>query len=195
MPFIKKIIDKLIKKNISISVAESCTGGLIANTITKYSGVSKIFSYGIISYSNKAKSKYLSVSKSNLSKFGAVSKEVAEDMINGLFKNEKTKICISTTGIAGPNGGTKLKPVGLVYIGIKINKNNYIFKKIYKGQRLSIQRKTRDFIFRTISVTSSLTPFIDVNSCSTPSIWIAVTAVPLIEDNKIRLNELPNVKP
>ena len=151
MPFIKKIIDKLIKKNISIAVAESCTGGLIANTITKHSGVSKIFSYGIISYSNKAKFKYLSVSKTNLSKFGAVSKEVAEDMINGLFENEKTKICISTTGIAGPNGGTKLKPVGLVYIGIKINNKNYIFKKIYKGNRLDIQRRTRDFIFRKIN--------------------------------------------
>jgi len=151
MPFIKKIIDKLIKKNISISVAESCTGGLIANTITTHSGVSKIFSYGIIAYSNKAKFKYLSVSKINLYEFGAVSKEVAEDMINGLYKNEKSKICISTTGIAGPNGGTKLKPVGLVYIGIKINKNNYIFKKIYKGERLHIQRKTRDFIFRKIN--------------------------------------------
>jgi len=151
MPIIKKIIEKLIKKNISISVAESCTGGLIANNITKYSGVSKIFSYGIITYSNKAKSKYLSVSKTNLSKFGAVSKEVAEDMINGLYKNEKTQICISTTGIAGPNGGTKLKPIGLVYIGIKVNKNNYIFKKIYKGKRLDIQRKTRDFIFNKIN--------------------------------------------
>ncbi len=151
MPIIKKIIDKLIKKNLSISVAESCTGGLIANTITKYSGVSKIFSYGIVTYSNNAKSKYLSVSKTNLSKFGAVSKEVAEDMINGLYENERTKICISTTGIAGPNGGTKLKPVGLVYIGIKINNKNYIFKKIYKGNRLDIQRKTRDFIFRKIN--------------------------------------------
>jgi len=151
MPIIKKIIDKLIKKNISISVAESCTGGLISNTITKYSGVSKIFSYGIITYSNKAKSKYLSVSKTNLSNFGAVSKEVAEDMINGLYKNEKTHICISTTGIAGPNGGTKTKPVGLVYIGIKINKKNYIFKKIYKGKRSEIQRKARDFIFNKIN--------------------------------------------
>ena len=151
MPIIKQVIDKLIKKNISISVAESCTGGLIANTITRYSGVSKIFSYGIISYSNKAKSKYLSVSKTNLSKFGAVSKEVAEEMVNGLYKNEKTQIFISTTGISGPNCGTKLKPVGLVYIGIKINKNNYIFKKIYKGKRLDIQRKTRDFLFRKIN--------------------------------------------
>ena len=151
MSLTKKIIDKLINKNISISVAESCTGGLIANTITKHNGVSKIFSYGIVCYSNEAKSKYLSVSKTNLSKFGAVSEEVAEDMINGLYENEKTQICISTTGIAGPNGGTKLKPVGLVYIGIKINKNNYIFKKIYKGERLDIQRKTRDFIFRKIN--------------------------------------------
>ena len=151
MSFTKKIIDKLINKNISISVAESCTGGLIANTITKHNGVSKIFSYGIVSYSNEAKSKYLSVSKTNLSKFGAVSKEVAEDMINGLYKNERTQICISTTGIAGPNGGTKLKPVGLVYIGIKINNKNYIFKKIYKGNRLDIQRRTRDFIFRKIN--------------------------------------------
>ena len=151
MSITKKIINKLIKKNISISIAESCTGGLIANTITKYSGVSKIFSYGVITYSNKAKSAYLSVSKTNLSKFGAVSKEVAEDMINGLYRIEKTTICISTTGIAGPNGGTKLKPVGLVYIGIKVNKNNYIFKKIYKGKRLDIQKKTRDFIFRKIN--------------------------------------------
>ena len=151
MPFIKKIIDKLIKKKLSISVAESCTGGLIANTITKYSGVSKIFSYGIISYSNKTKSKYLYVSKANLTKFGAVSKEVAEDMINGLYKNEKTKICISTTGIAGPNGGTKLKPVGLVYIGIRVYKKNYIFEKKYKGKRSDIQRKTRDFIFKKIN--------------------------------------------
>ena len=151
MPTIKKIIDKLIKKNISISVAESCTGGLIANTITRNSGVSKIFSYGIISYSNKAKEKYLSVSKSNLSKYGAVSKQVAEDMINGLYKNEKTTICISTTGIAGPNGGTKVKPVGLVYIGIKLKKNNLIFKKKYTGTRKEVQRKTRDFIFRKIN--------------------------------------------
>ncbi len=151
MSISKIIINKLIKKNISISVAESCTGGLISNSLTKISGISKIFSCGIISYSNKTKIKYLGVSKNNLSNFGAVSKEIAEDMINGLYKSEKTQICISTTGIAGPNGGTKSKPVGLVYIGIKINKKNYIFKKIYKGKRLDIQRKTRDFIFRKIN--------------------------------------------
>ena len=150
MPITKTIINKLIKNNITISVAESCTGGLIANSITKFSGVSKIFSYGVVSYSNKTKIKYLGVSKNNLSKFGAVSKNIAEEMINGLYKNEKTELCISTTGIAGPNGGTKEKPVGLVYIGIKFKKNNYIFKKVYKGKRLDIQRKTRNFVFGKI---------------------------------------------
>ena len=151
MSFTYKIIKKLVDKKISISVAESCTGGLIASTITRYSGVSNIFSYGIICYSNNSKIKYLSVSKTNLSKFGAVSKEVAEDMINGLYENEKTQICVSTTGIAGPNGGTKEKPVGLVYIGIKFKNTNYVFEKMYKGQRLAIQRKTKDFIFKKIN--------------------------------------------
>ena len=143
MASIKKIINKLIKKNISISVAESCTGGLIANTITKYSGVSKIFSSGIIAYSNKAKSKYLSVAETDLSKFGAVSKEVAEEMINGLYKNEKTQICISTTGIAGPNGGTKEKPVGLVFIGVKKGNKILVIKNLFgKKKRSIIQNNT-----------------------------------------------------
>ena len=114
-----KIIKKLIKNNISISVAESCTGGLIASSIVKNDGVSKIFTCGIVCYSNKAKVKYLSISKKILNKFGAVSSTIAEEMLNNLYKKEKTKITISTTGIAGPNGGTKTKPVGLVYIGIK----------------------------------------------------------------------------
>jgi len=144
------IIKYLIKKNISISVAESCSGGLVANTLVKQDGVSKIFSLGLVCYSNTSKIKYLSVSKKTLDKYGAVSSNVAEEMINNLYKKENTKITISTTGIAGPNGGTKLKPVGLVYIGIKINNNNYIFKKVYKGKRLDIQRKTKDFIFRKI---------------------------------------------
>ena len=145
-----KIVDKLIKKNISISVAESCTGGLIANTLAKNSGVSKIFSYGIICYSNSAKIKYLSVSRRTLSNFGAVSYNVAEEMIDNLYKKEKTKITISTTGIAGPNGGSKKKPVGLVFIGIKFNNKNLIFKKNFVGNRLDIQRKTRNFIFNKI---------------------------------------------
>ena len=150
MPTVNKIITKLIKKNISISVAESCTGGLISHFITKNSGVSKIFSGGIICYSNHSKIKYLSVSRRTLSRYGAVSSNVAQEMIDGLFKNEKTKICISTTGVAGPNGGSKNKPVGLVYIGIKYNKNNFIYKKYFKGARIDIQRKTNKFIFNKI---------------------------------------------
>ena len=146
-----KIIQKLIKKNITISVAESCSGGMISNSLVKQSGVSKIFSFGIICYSNKSKIKYLSISKKTLSKFGAVSPNVAEEMINNLYKKEKTEITVSTTGIAGPKGGNKKKPVGLVYIGIKINKNNLIFKKIFKGTRLDIQRKTKNFVFYKIN--------------------------------------------
>ncbi len=151
MSTVSQIILKLIKKNISISIAESCTGGLIAHSITKNEGVSKIFSGGIICYSNKSKIKYLSVSKKTLLKYGSVSSNVANEMINGLYKNEKTKICVSTTGIAGPKGGSKFKPVGLVFIGIKFKKNNLIYKKIYKGNRTDIQRKTKNFIFKRIS--------------------------------------------
>ena len=151
MSTVNQIINKLIKKNISISIAESCTGGLISHCITRNSGVSKIFSGGIICYSNKAKIKYLSVSRRSLLKYGAVSSNVAKEMINGLFNNEKTKICISTTGVAGPNGGSKYKPVGLVYIGIKYKNKTTIFKKNYKGSRLDIQRKTKVFIFNKIN--------------------------------------------
>ena len=150
MSTIKKLIAKLVKKKLTISTAESCTGGLVAYSIIKNSGVSKIFTGSIICYSNSAKIKYLSVSKKTLSKYGAVSRNVANEMIDGLYKNEKTQICVSTTGVAGPNGGTKEKPVGLVYVGIKIKKKKYIFKKIYKGTRLQIQNKTKNFIFNKI---------------------------------------------
>ena len=127
MSYTSKIINKLIKNNISISIAESCSGGLIANTLVKHNGASKIFSFGMICYSNKSKKKYLSVSEKSLIKFGAVSAKIAEEMINNLFKKENTKITISTTGIAGPKGGTKLKPVGLVFIGIKFKNKNFIY--------------------------------------------------------------------
>ncbi len=144
------IIKKLIKKNITISVAESCSGGIISNTLVRYNGVSKIFSYGIICYSNESKIKYLSIKKNSLFKFGAVSSVIAEEMINNLYKKEKAKITISTTGIAGPKGGSKNKPVGLVFIGIKFKKKNYVFKKIFSGSRVNIQRKTKNFVFNEI---------------------------------------------
>ncbi len=151
MSSVSKIIAKLIKKNISVSVAESCTGGLISYNIAKISGASKIFTGGLVCYSNKSKINYLSVSKKTLFKYGAVSSRIAEEMIEGLYKNEKTNICISTTGIAGPKGGTIEKPVGLVFIGIKFKRKNYIFEKIYNGNRFDIQRKTKDFIFKKIN--------------------------------------------
>jgi len=150
MSTLDKKIFKLIKRNISISIAESCTGGLIASSITKINGASKIFSCGIVSYSNDTKVKYLSVSKKTLRKFGAVSSNVANEMLDGLYKKEKTKITISTTGIAGPNGGSKKKPVGLVYIGIKFKNKNYIYKNLFKGSRFEIQKKTTNFVFKKI---------------------------------------------
>ena len=147
----KNIIQKLINKKISISVAESCTGGLISHSITKLSGASSIFKSGIVCYSNDSKIKYLSVSKSILKKHGAVSSKVAEEMINGLFKKERTEICVSTTGIAGPKGGSKNKPVGLIFIGIKFKKNKLIFKKFFTGTRFEIQKKTNEFIFKKLN--------------------------------------------
>ena len=92
----------------------------------------------------------MSVSKNTLDKFGSVSSNIAAEMLNNLYNKEKTKITVSTTGIAGPKGGTKKKPVGLVYIGIKYNNNTMIFKKNFSGNRLDIQRKTKDFVFKKI---------------------------------------------
>ena len=145
-----KVINLLIKNKISISVAESCSGGLISNTLVKYSGISNIFSLGLVCYSNKSKNRYLSVSIKTLKKYGAVSSNVAEEMIDNLFKKEKTQITVSTTGIAGPKGGSKFKPVGLVYIGIKFKNKNFIYKKVFSGKRLDIQRKTKNFVFKKI---------------------------------------------
>ena len=150
MNLYKSTINKLIKKNISVSVAESCTGGLLSSTIVSIPGVSRIFNMGLIVYSNQAKIKLLKVNKNKLNKFGAVSKETAKMMIINLSKISKSKLCISTTGIAGPAGELKNKPVGLVFIGIKYKSKNIIFKKKFKGTRKIIQKKTIDYIFKTI---------------------------------------------
>ena len=115
----KSLIRILIKKKIKISFAESCTGGLLASTITSISGASKIFSLGLITYSNQAKIKILRVNKNIIKRFGAVSYECCYAMVNNLSRISKTNINVSITGIAGPRGGTKKKPVGLVYIGLK----------------------------------------------------------------------------
>jgi len=139
-----KIIKFLITNKISISVAESCTGGMLANYITSMAGSSKIFNMGLITYSNKAKSKILRVPKKILNKFGAVSKECCIKMLQNLKKISKSDICISTTGIAGPSGGSSIKPVGTVYIGVNVKKKIIIKKYNFSSKllRKSIQKKT-----------------------------------------------------
>ena len=139
-----KVINFLIKKKISLSVAESCTGGMLASTITSFSGASKIFNMGLITYSNKAKSQILKIPKKILGRFGAVSEECCAQMIKNLKKLSKSDICISTTGIAGPNGGSITKPVGTVFIGLYVKKK-IIIKKYHFNSKLlrkSIQKKT-----------------------------------------------------
>ena len=148
MSLSKKILNKLILKNISISTAESCTGGLLAYNFVKNTDSSKVFKGGYITYSNEMKIKELKVKKVSLKKNGAVSYQVAKEMIEGLYNKNKSKICISTTGIAGPSGATKNKPVGLIYIGIRINKKNIIIKKNFNGTRIQIQKKCINFIFK-----------------------------------------------
>ena len=148
MSLSKKILNKLILKNISISTAESCTGGLLAYNFVKNTDSSKVFKCGYITYSNEMKVKELKVKKISLKKKGAVSYQVAEEMVEGLYKKNKTKICISITGIAGPGGSTQNKPVGLIYIGIRINKKNIVIKKNFKGTRIQIQNKCVNFILK-----------------------------------------------
>ena len=148
MPLSKKILNKLIEKNISVSTAESCTGGLLAYSFVKNKDSSKVFKGGYITYSNDMKTKELKVKKISLKNNGAVSYRVAEEMIEGLYKKNKTKICISTTGIAGPGGSTPSKPVGLIYIGIRINEKKIILKKNFKGTRMQIQKKCVGFILK-----------------------------------------------
>ena len=139
----KSIINLLIKKKIKISVAESCTGGLLASTITSISGASKIFDLGLVTYSNQAKIKILKVNKNIIKKYGAVSHECCYEMTNNLSKISKANVNISITGVAGPRGGTKKKPVGLVYIGVKKGNKTQIIKCLFKSKkRNSIQKAT-----------------------------------------------------
>ena len=134
---INSLHKKLIKKKLTISVAESCTGGLLAHNLTKLANSSKYFQMGLTTYSNQAKIKILKVNKNIIDKYGAVSNECCKAMVLNLSKISNSKINVSITGIAGPGGGTKEKPVGLVYIGIK--KRNFI--KIYENKFKSKTRK------------------------------------------------------
>ena len=138
-----KIVKLLTKKKLTVSFAESCTGGLLASSITSISGSSKVFNMGLVTYSNNAKVKLLQVPKKTITKYGAVSYETCISMVKSLSKISKSNISISITGIAGPNGGTKEKPVGLVYIGLKKGSKIIIRKNLFKNKkRISIQKKT-----------------------------------------------------
>ena len=148
----KSLIKLLIKKKLKISFAESCTGGLLASTVTSISGASKIFNLGLVTYSNQAKIKVLKVNKNIIKKYGAVSKECCEAMVKNLSKISKSKINVSITGIAGPGGGTKDKPVGLVYIGIKMGKYLLILEnKFGSRNRSSIQKNTVREVLKKIT--------------------------------------------
>ncbi len=151
MSLLNKTINNLLLKNISISTAESCTGGLLSYNFIKHKGISKIFKNGFICYSNESKIKFLKINKSILKKNGAVSSVIAKNMVENLFKITKSNLCITTTGIAGPTGGTKNKPVGLVFIAIKFKNKTKIFKKKFKGTRVQIQKKIISYVFKEIN--------------------------------------------
>ena len=134
---------KLIKKKLTISVAESCTGGLLAHNLTKLANSSKYFQMGLTTYSNQAKIKILEINKNIIKKYGAVSKECCKSMVQNLSKISKSKINVSITGVAGPSGASKNKPVGLVYIGIKKSNKILITENRFKSKnRFSIQKTT-----------------------------------------------------
>ena len=149
----KSLVRLLTKKKLKLSIAESCTGGLLASSITSISGASKIFNLGLVTYSNQAKIKILKVNKNIIKRYGAVSHQCCLAMVNNLYKMSKAHINVSITGIAGPKGGTIQKPVGLVYIGIKKGKKVLINRCLFKRKkRSSIQKatvkKTLDLILR-----------------------------------------------
>ena len=139
----QKIVNVLRKKGLKISFAESCTGGLLSSSITSISNSSKVFTIGLVTYSNQSKISLLKVPKKIISKHGAVSYETCLSMVKNLNKISKTNISVSITGIAGPNGGTKKKPVGLAFIGIKKGNKTLVKKYLFKNKkRSSIQKVT-----------------------------------------------------
>ena len=139
----QKIVSLLKRKKIKIAVAESCSGGMLSSAITSVSGSSIVFTMGLVTYSNKAKTSILKVPKNIISKYGSVSVQCCLSMVNNLSKISKAKACVSITGIAGPKGGSKQKPVGLVFIGIKVGKKVIVNKCNFKNKgRLFIQKQT-----------------------------------------------------
>ena len=146
----QKVVKLLTKKRLKISFAESCTGGLLSSSITSISGSSKVFTLGLVTYSNKSKINILKVPKKIIMKHGAVSYETCLSMVKNLYKISGTNISLSITGVAGPNGGTKQKPVGLVFIGVKKGNKTLVKKFLFKNRtRNSIQRST---VYRVLNL-------------------------------------------
>lgn len=137
----KKIIQTLKKRKLKISFAESCTGGLLSSVITSISGSSKVFTLGLVAYSNQSKTKVLRVPKNIIRKYGSVSAPVCLSMVKNLSKISKTNISVSITGMAGPSGGTKIKPVGLAYVGIKKGNRIEVKKYLFKNKSRSYIQK------------------------------------------------------
>ena len=139
----KNIVSLLLRKKQKIAIAESCTGGMLSSAMTSVSGSSKVFTIGLVTYSNQSKTSILKVPEKIIKKFGAVSVQCCLAMVNNLSKISKSKVCISITGIAGPKGGSKQKPVGLVYIGIRVGKKVVVNKCNFKNKgRIFIQKQT-----------------------------------------------------
>ena len=150
-----KVVKLLRRKKLKISFAESCTGGLLASSITSISGSSKIFNFGLVTYSNQSKINILNVSKQIIAKHGAVSYGTCISMVKNLSKISKSNISISVTGIAGPKGGTIKKPVGLVYIGIKKGNKTLVKRYLFKNKKRNlVQRAT---VIKALNLILSIT--------------------------------------
>ena len=138
----KKVINLLRKKKLKISFAESCTGGMLASSITAIRGSSKIFTLGLITYSNQSKINILKIKRNIIIKHGAVSYETCLSMVKNLSLMSKTHVSVSITGVAGPGGGTKSKPVGLVYVGVKKGKKILIKKYLFKSKKRKVIQRS-----------------------------------------------------
>lgn len=147
---INEVISYLIENKITVATAESCTAGLISAKIGDFSGVSEIFSQGFVTYSNEAKEKNLGVPHEILKEYGAVSEQTARAMAEGICKVTGARLGLSATGIAGPTGGTADKPVGLVYMGVCLDKKTTVVGKVFSGTRSEVRNQTVEEIFKEV---------------------------------------------
>ena len=145
-----KLFEYLKQNNLTISTAESCTGGMIASAITNVSGASGFFGAGVVTYSNEAKAKLIGVNKETLDKYGAVSEQTAKEMAEGVLMLGEADVAVAVTGIAGPTGGTVEKPVGLVYIGVSGKYGTVAFKNNFTGNRDEVRRQTVERAFELV---------------------------------------------